>query len=280
MHRTIRALTIAGLLVLSGLSAVPVAAAEPPPANDSIANPTVITTFPYTDTIETSGASNEPTDPGNCDAPDFGPDLVTVWYSWTAPQSGPIAAATWGSNYDSTIQVGTSNGSGGIDVVACNNDTRELQAAVRFDAVAGETYLIVIGSAPWPFSDPIGGELVFSLDVGPEAQGAAATIDPQGAFSMGTVSFSGTVSCAAVADLSSLLILELSQFGGGRQIAAGTAFLDISGCPGEEIPFEIEVPATFGRFHPGAGTAQLLWFACNYFECANEVIDLEVTIKA
>src|SRR5688500_7427204 len=111
MHRSIRILTIAGLLVISGLTAVPVAAAEPAPSNDSIATPTVITTFPYTDTIDTSGASNEATDPGNCDAPDFGPDLVTVWYSWTAPASGPIAAMTWGSSYDSTVQVGTSNAS-------------------------------------------------------------------------------------------------------------------------------------------------------------------------
>ena len=279
MHRTIRALTVAGLLVLSGLSAVPVSAAEPPPANDSILSPTVVDSFPFADVINTSGATNEATDPGNCDAPDFGPDLVTVWYSWTAPESGPVAAMTWGSDYDSTIQVGTSNASGGIDVLACNNDTRELQAAVRFDAVAGETYLIVIGSAPWPFSGPVGGELVFTLDVGPAAQSAAATIDPKGDFSKGKVTFSGTVSCGSVADLSSLLILELSQFGGSREIAAGTAFLDVEGCPGDAIPFEIEVPATFGRFHPGAGSAQLLWFACNNFECANQVIDLEVTIK-
>jgi hypothetical protein len=278
MHRTIRALTIAGLLVLSGVSAVPVAAAEPP-ANDSIATPTVVDTFPYSDTIDTSGATTGATDPGTCDAAEFGPDFATVWYSWTAPQSGPIAAMTWGSNYDSTIQVGTANGSGGIDVLACNNDTRALQAAVRFDAVAGQTYLIVIGSSPWD-TWQIGGELVFTLDVGPDAQAADATINPHGTFSKGTVSFTGTVSCAAVADLSSLLVLELSQFAGGREIAAGTAFLDIEGCPGDEIPFEIEVPATFGGFHPGAGTAQLLWFACTHFECANKVIDLEVTIQA
>jgi hypothetical protein len=172
--------------------------------------------------------------------------------------------------------VGTSNGAGGIDVLACNDDTRSLQAAVRFDAVAGQTYLIAIGASPW--AETAGGELVFSLDVGPAAQAADVEFDPDGSFVKGTVRFSGTVSCAAEAGLSSLLVVELSQFGGSRETAAGTAFLDIAGCPGEDIPFEIEVPATFGHFHPGVGVAQVIWVACNDFECANETVDLQVAI--
>ncbi len=278
MHRTLRAFTVAGLLVLSGLSALPAAAAEAAPPNDSITTPTVIDTFPFSDAIETSGATGEATDPGYCSVPEFGPDLVTVWYTWTAPASGPIAASTWGSSYDTTIQIGTSNGAGGIDVLFCNDDTREQQAAVRFDAVAGVTYLIVIGSSPFPYHDPIGGQLVFSLDVGPDAQSADVTFDPAGSFEKGKVFFHGTVACGAEAPLSSLLIVELSQFAGGREIVAGTAFLDINGCPGEDIPFEIEVPATFGHYHPGVGVAQVIWVACNDFECANETVDLEVTI--
>jgi hypothetical protein len=275
MYRTIRAIAIAGLLV-TGLAAAPVSAAEPAPANDDIGSPTVIGGLPYTDTIDTTGATSGATDPASCWWSDFGADSATVWYSWTAPESGPIGAASWGSDYDTTLYVGTANGAGGIDVLVCSDDTRSLQAAARFDAVAGETYLIAIGASPW--SETTGGELVFTLDVGPAAQSADVEFDANGAFTKGTVSFSGTVSCGAEAGLSSLLVVELSQFGGSRETAAGTAFLDIYGCPGEDIPFEIEVPATFGHFHPGAGVAQVIWVACNDFECANETVDLEVTI--
>lgn len=276
MHRTLRTLAAASLLVVSALSAGPVAAAEPPPANDSIAGATVIGSLPFLDTIDTTGATAEPTDPPSCWWPDFGRDRATVWYAWTAPANEPIGAATWGSDYDTTISVGTPNDAGGIDVLACNDDTRSLQAAVRFDAVAGQTYLIAIGASPWAESD--GGELVFSLDVGPAAQAADVEFDAAGSFVKGTVRFGGTVSCAAEAGLSSLLVVELSQFGGARETAAGTAFLDIAGCPGEDIAFEIEVPATFGHFHPGTGVAQVIWVACNDFECANETVDLIVSI--
>ena len=71
---------------------------------------------------------------------------------------------------------------------------------------------------------------------------------------------------------------DQGRLSGARQTGAGTAFLDIDGCPREEIPLAIEVPTDLGRFHPGEATAQVLWFACNDFECANKVIDREVTI--
>jgi hypothetical protein len=277
MHRTIRALAIAGLLV-AGISVAPVSAAEPAPTNDSITSPTVVSGLPFIETLDTSGATSESSDPAACSYPDGGADAATVWYSWTAAESGPIGAATWGSNYDTTVYVGTSDGNGGIDVLACNDDTRSLQAAIRFDAVAGETYLIAVGASV--FGDGIGGELLFALDVGPVPATAHVELDPAGDFVMGGVFFDGTVSCGSDAGLSHLLIVELVQRSGNRQTAAGTAFLDIEGCPGEDIPFEIEVPEDIGHFHPGAAKAQVLWFACNDFECANDVVDLEVAISS
>ena len=275
MHRTIRALAVAGLLVV-GISAAPVSAAEPAPANDSINSPTVVGGLPFSDTIDTSGATGEPADPASCWYPEAGRDFATVWYSWTAPDSGPIGAATWGSDYDTTIYVGTPDGNGGIDVLACNDDTRFLQAAVRFDAVAGETYLVAVGASV--FGEGVGGELVFTLDVGPVPATAGVAFDPAGDFAKGKVFFEGTVNCGSDASLSHLLVVELVQRSGNRQTGAGTAFLDIEGCPGEDIPFEVEVPTDIGHFHPGVAAAQVIWVACNNFECANETVDLEVTI--
>ena len=276
MQRTIRALAVAGLLVV-GISAAPVSAAEPAPVNDSINSPTTIGGLPFSETLDTSGATSGSTDPASCSFPDGGSDFATVWYSWTATASGPIGAATWGSDYDTTIYVGTPDGNGGIEVLACNDDTRFLQAAVRFDAVAGATYLIAVGGSM--FGEGTGGELVFALDVGPVPATADVELDPAGDFVKGRVFFEGTVGCGSDADLSHLLIVELVQRSGNRQTAAGTAFLDVEGCPDEDIPFEIEVPEDIGHFHPGKAAAQVLWFACNDFECANKVVDLEVTIS-
>lgn len=275
MHRTIRALAAAGLLLV-GVAAAPVSAAEAAPPNDNIATPTVIGGLPFSDSIDTSGATPDPSDPDSCWYGETGRDSATVWYSWTAPESGPIGAATWGSDYDTTIYVGTPDGSGGIDVLACNDDTRYPQAALRFDAIAGETYLIGIGAAP--SYDNQAGNLLFTFDVGPLPATADVELDPAGEFARGTVTFEGVVSCGSDAGLSHLLVLELVQRSGERQTGAGTAFLDIDGCPREDIPFEVQVPTDLGRFHPGDASAQVLWFACNHFECANEVIDLEVTI--
>jgi len=275
MHRTIRALAAAAFLLV-GMAAAPVAAASPAPPNDHIASPTIIGGLPFSDSIDTSGATPELSDPDSCWYGESARDSATVWYSWFAPASGPMGAATWGSDYDTTIYVGTPDGSGGIDVLACNDDTRYLQAAVRFDAIAGETYLIGIGAAP--SYDNQAGNLAFTFDVGPLPATADVELDPAGDFAKGTVTFEGVVSCGSQADLSHLLVLELVQRSGPRQTGAGTAFLDIDGCPREEIPFAIEVPTDLGRFHPGEATAQVLWFACNDFECANKVIDREVTI--
>ena len=94
----------------------------------------------------------------------------------------------------------------------------------------------------------------------------------------GTPVLRGTVGCAADASLSSLLIVELTQWGADNPGAGATAFLDIAGCPGQDIPFEIVIPNEVRHFHAGRATAQVLYFACNPFECANEVLDLEITI--
>ena len=50
MHRTIRALAAAGLLLV-GVAAAPVSAAEAAPPNDNIATPTVIGGMPFSDSI-------------------------------------------------------------------------------------------------------------------------------------------------------------------------------------------------------------------------------------
>jgi hypothetical protein len=278
VNRLSRATAVAALSLLAAMSIAvgPVTAASSAPANDTFKRAIVIDAIPYTTTLSTVGATSSATDPGYCHAPEAGPDPASVWFRWTAPKSGPIGATTFGSDFDTTLYVGTANGTGGIDQIACGDDSRNLQSTVRFDAVAGVTYFFMAAGSPGGFSPS--GNLTFNLDVGPAAQDASLTVEPTATLVQGTPVMRGTVGCAADASLSSLLIVELTQWGGDKPGAGATAFLDIAGCPAQNIPFEIVIPNEVRHFHAGRATAQVLYFACNPFECANEVRELEITI--
>jgi hypothetical protein len=81
-----------------------------------------------------------------------------VWYRYIAASSGPISVTMCGSTFDTVVQVFTgtqqvcpSSASGAI---ACNDDSLNVcdstgqlsrQSALRFDAVAGQSYLIRAG---------------------------------------------------------------------------------------------------------------------------------------
>jgi hypothetical protein len=261
-------------IALLASSVTPVAAAAP--SNDSIRTPIVIGSIPFTHGQDTNEATSSATDPGYCHDPSFAKDPATVWYSYTATTSGPLGATTFGSDYDTTLYVGTLRGSR-LQVVACGDDSRTLQSTVRFDAVAGETYQFMVGTSPFE-SGVNGGNLLFNLDVGPIAQVVDLDVNPVGSLAGTNAVFTGTVSCSAPTDLGSLVVAELSQMVDGRE-AAGVGFLDLPGCPGSEIPFEVRVPSEIGRFQPGDATAQFIYAACNTFECANEVMDLTVRLE-
>jgi hypothetical protein len=271
-HRPIVAMTAA--LALVAAFALPVSATAP--SNDGSASPRVIGSIPFTHGQDTTDATSDSTDPGYCLAPEFGTDPASVWFRYTASATGSLGATTFGSDYDTTLYVGTANGAGGIDVIACNDDVRTLQAAIRFDAHAGETYLFAVGTSP--FAGVNGGNLVFNLDVGPVAQAVSLAVDPVGSVSKGVVMFSGTVSCSAEATLGSIVIAELAQTQGSKE-ALGVGFHDVTGCPGSGIPFTIEVPSEVGKFKAGLATAQFIYAACNDFECGNETIDIPVTLE-
>jgi len=85
----------------------------------------------------------------------LGFDLVgTVWYSVTAESDGPLTIDTAGSDFDTALAVYAADGS--LDPIpgACNDDVgvppfgRLIQAQVTFEAVAGTTYLVQVGSFP------------------------------------------------------------------------------------------------------------------------------------
>ncbi len=247
------------------------------PANDDIASPTIVGSLPFNDSLDTTGATNGATDPGYCFEPEIGPDPGSVWYAFTPAVSGPLLATTFGSDYDTTLYVGTSDGAGGISVLGCSDDTRSHESAVRFDATAGETYLFVASASP--FGGAAGGNLVFNLDVGPPAQTVELHVDPTGSFDgYGVATIRGSVSCAAPAPLGAVVVVEFMQRVGNRELP-GIAFLDIEGCPADDIPFEAHITSPYGKYRGGHAIAQVIFAACSDFECGNETVDLGVRLR-
>lgn len=113
-----------------------------PPANDDFANRIVLAPG----TAQTSGsnqlATSEPGEPIN---PAEGGGK-TVWWEWTAAETGDATITTLGSSYDSTLAVYSGNSLGSLSLLGANDDESffTLQSSVTFSAVSGVTYLIQV----------------------------------------------------------------------------------------------------------------------------------------
>jgi hypothetical protein len=145
------------------------------PANDDIDDAVAITRPPFTDNVNTTDATTAADDPvPSCAAGGRGP---TVWYTITPTNSKRIEVNTFGSDYDTDLVIYTGT-RGDLTEIACVDDAgNTVQSKVVFDAVAGETYYIMVGA--WN-SGP-GGNLVFNL-VNPSADVFRTQFFHDGAF--------------------------------------------------------------------------------------------------
>ncbi|MDQ2629729.1 MAG: hypothetical protein M3Y75_01960 [Actinomycetota bacterium] len=149
---------------------------EGPPTNDDFADAKAL---PETPSVSTSGStasaskeSGEPNHAGN-------PGGRSVWFTWTAPSSGPFAISTCSfleETPDTLLAVYTGGAVGGLTPVASNDDSSsacwEVGSEVRFQAVAGTTYRIAVDSKDGTqgiFSLAIGGRPANDAFASPEA---------------------------------------------------------------------------------------------------------------
>ena len=112
----------------------------PPPTNDDLAAALAYPALPATATQTTNGATVESNEPLPCGA--IG---STVWYTLTPDVNATIVLDTLGSHYDTVLAAYTGTGYGDLQLVACNDDTDGLLSEIRFQATAGQTYLIQVG---------------------------------------------------------------------------------------------------------------------------------------
>jgi hypothetical protein len=87
--------------------------------------------------------------------PDLFPELpagYSVWYRWTAPDSGPVIIDTCDSDFDPVVAVYTGSGFGSLSQVAVNDDgvecldtgENEFGSAIPLNVIAGTTYRIAV----------------------------------------------------------------------------------------------------------------------------------------
>ena len=227
---------------------------------------------------DTTEATTGPTDPGFCFDPSIGPDRSTVWYSFTPDASDLYLADTFGSDYDTTLYVGTLNEVGGIDVIACVDDSGGLQSAVSWDATAGTTYLIAVGTCCGfgLVGEPGGGgSLVLHVDVAPPPPTVNLTIDPTGGFTQdGASVITGTIECSPGV-LFVAVELEVVQRA-GRFTTTGFGGTFLSEC---SSPWTVSAFSGDGLFRGGKVAVTAFAFACDPLQCTDDVESRSVRLS-
>lgn len=139
----------------------------PPPANDACADATVVTTFPFTTTIETRLATSAIDDPvATCVVAPSPKSAKSVWFRVTSPLAGALTLSTAGSSYDTVLSAFTGR-CGLLASVGCDDDSGPDLAAVLTIPIAADTpYLVAVTD----FAST-GGTLVFTatFDLTPPA---------------------------------------------------------------------------------------------------------------
>jgi hypothetical protein len=116
-----------------------------PATNDDFDSPKQISSLPYTDIMDTTGATSTADDPAlyMCDR---GPGVATVWYRFTPSTTGHLRVDTIGSNYDTMLAVWTGT-RGDLQMAACNDDLdwpANPESSLVRTVSAGTTYHIEV----------------------------------------------------------------------------------------------------------------------------------------
>jgi len=127
-----------------------------PPGNDNFSNATPIAALPFSDTVDTTGATLEPGEPT---PPCFGPPAGSVWYVFTPATSGSVSASG-DSAFANEIAAYTGASVGNLTPVGCSTSGFPGLLTIRVNA--GTAYYFQVGGV---FGQR--GPLTFNLDVTP-----------------------------------------------------------------------------------------------------------------
>jgi len=117
----------------------------PPPSNDNFSAAQAISGCAGTTSGTNVGATRETNEPNH--SPDNNGGSRSVWFTWTAPASGPAQFTTAGSGFDTVLAVYTGNAVNSLSLIGKNDDVDPgvvTTSNVQFTASAGTTYRIAV----------------------------------------------------------------------------------------------------------------------------------------
>jgi hypothetical protein len=249
------------------------------PSNDDAGSPSLIATLPFIDSLDTSEATSDPSDP-DC----FGSgSSASVWYAFTTG-TDPVTllADTSASDYVTaiTVMAGSPTGDG---IVACGFGGAQFPAEPTTTyyfmiaaCASGGVGLAAVGCDP----SATGGSLVFSLDAAPPPPSVELSVDPVGHFNKvtGSATITGSVICTGEAFYTEIDV-ELRQ-AVGRFTVVGFGYVsDAFVCDGTAQPWSVEVFGYSGQFKGGRAASVTVAYACGEFECGYDEVDQSVRLR-
>ena len=217
------------------------------PTNDDFANATVISVTPFTDAVNTADATAQATDSAGCGGGH------SVWYAYTATQSGTLTFDTFGSSFDTLLAAYTGT-EGSLTLVACNDDANNtMQSQVSFDVTPGTTYHFLVGGCCRPEDGGSGDVVVHAVAPGAFSFDVVLTAGDANPRTH-EVTLHGTVECTSpgLVDVSGTL---------EQRNARGSFSVEVA-CTPASTDFAAPVTTTAGAFMPGRATVTSTGWSC------------------
>jgi len=239
-----------GLAAVNGVGPGPVAESTVvvpvPPANDAFANRSALAGATGSVGGDNAGATAQTGDPVPPGA-GLGAGGASVWYSWTAPASGPVTVATDSTvdQRDTTLAAYTGTTLGTLTLVAENDDVSEddYLSRITFTAAAGTTYHLVVDgfrnrdAGTGPFT------LTWAGTAPPVLQATTTELDVTVAGT--SVTLTATVAAGALVPSGSVRFTDGAAALGAATVSGGRATLRLTGvAPGAHAYRATFLPAT------------------------------------
>ena len=262
--RRIRLLAVLACVstALGGVATTGTAAASAPPSNDTITGATVVPSLPFSDTVDTTGATSGPADAQlnasnpNCTNP-FQPTLnKTVWYKFTPGTNGRLGVNASASNYQVGVAIATGT-PGALTALTCGI------SVATTPTVSGTTYWV---NAFDLFANA-GGTLHITFLVPPPpptltVTATGGTVDRSG---VATVTFAYTCTHATAGDG----FISLTQTVGRFSISGFGFFNDAATCDGTSHTWSATVFAQNGKFSGGKAALDAGIEVCGAVQCVS-----------
>jgi hypothetical protein len=244
-------------------------------ANDDFDSATQISSTPYGDTIDASGATAAQDDPLDC----YGTH-GSVWYAFTPSVSGTVDVSTGGSTYDTALGV-YEGPRGSLFQVACDdNSDPMLTSHVSFKATGGSTYYLLVVAA-WN-ETPRTLQLSVSLTPTQPPLTLKVSYDPQAPVDgqAGTAVVTGTIGCSRSARTT--ITASVGQQLGQSAPRAGRGTVIVSCSTKLLTRFSVTVASTSSPgLSDGPAGVRLVASGCDAFGCTKTTAsgDLQLVKK-